>query len=465
MAKRSTSIPATVRAKPVEADGAVLKTRSDRVTTEPTIENQPYQLLPPLSDDEYRALKADIAVHGVLVAVEVDDQGHIIDGHHRVQAWQELRAEGNRVPNYPRVVRLFTSEADKLAHALVLNLARRHLTRAQRRELVVRLREQGWSLRRIATVVGINEKTARNDLNEIADNSAISLPDRVERKGGGSYPARRRKTGPSIFVLSDRDARRAAEALRDIDDGPSRTIGLARAEKRARKANLVRMRSVAAKGPSKHSGDQWELRTGDFREVLADLADQSVDAIVTDPPYGHSHVSLYEDLAAFSLRVLKPGRLAVVYAGQLYLDKAVAMLARGGLTYTWLGINVLNGQRAKVPARKASNGYRCVLIYSAGIYEPRGWLNDVAIAEGRGRPTERPLHPWQQALEPVRHWVRQVSQPGELVVDPMLGSGTTVVAAMLEGRRFLGCDIDPGGVETTRRRLVKLVEDDEGKGA
>ncbi len=92
-AKSLTSIPATMRAKPVEADGAVLKTRSDRVTTEPAIENQPYQLLPPLSDDEYRALKADIAVHGVLVAVEVDDQGHIIDGHHRVQAWQELRGD------------------------------------------------------------------------------------------------------------------------------------------------------------------------------------------------------------------------------------------------------------------------------------------------------------------------------------------------------------------------------------
>lgn len=59
--------------------------------TKPTIENQPYQLLPPLSDDEYATLKADIAVHGVLVAVEMDDQGHIIDGHHRVQAWREIR--------------------------------------------------------------------------------------------------------------------------------------------------------------------------------------------------------------------------------------------------------------------------------------------------------------------------------------------------------------------------------------
>jgi DNA modification methylase len=78
------------------------------------------------------------------------------------------------------------------------------------------------------------------------------------------------------------------------------------------------------------------------------------------------------------------------------------------------------------------------------------------FAEGRGGPEERPLHPWQQALEPVRHWVRQVSEPGELVVDPFLGSGTTAVAAVMEGRRFIGCDSDPGCVETTRRRLEEL---------
>ncbi len=74
------------------------------------------------------------------------------------------------------------------------------------------------------------------------------------------------------------------------------------------------------------------------------------------------------------------------------------------------------------------------------------------------------MHPWQQALEPVRHWIRQVSETGELIVDPFIGSGTTAVAAVMEGRRFIGCDIDAGCVETTRRRLVELAarsENDE----
>jgi hypothetical protein len=210
-----------------------------------------------------------------------------------------------------------------------------------------------------------------------------------------------------------------------------------------------------------HAGESWELRTGDFREVLADLADQSVDAVVTDPPYNNDGVPLYEPLGTFALRVLKPGRLAVVYAGHLQLDREMELLARGGLTYMWHGANMLRGRHTRVRVRMVFGQHRSVLLYSAGPYRPRTWLNDVAFAEGRGGPEERPLHPWQQALEPVRHWVRQVSEPGELIVDPFLGSGTTAVAVVMEGRRFIGCDIDPGCVETTRRRVVELAEGSE----
>ena len=76
-------------------------------------------------------------------------------------------------------------------------------------------------------------------------------------------------------------------------------------------ANLTRMRIEAAAGPSEHTGEAWELRTGDFRVVLADLANQSVDAIVTDPPYDNEGVPLYEPLGAFAAsraEARSPGR-------------------------------------------------------------------------------------------------------------------------------------------------------------
>ena len=130
-----------------------------------------------------------------------------------------------------------------------------------------------------------------------------------------------------------------------------------------------------------------------------------------------------------------------------------ADLEDGGLTYVWHGVNLLNGRRTKIRGRMVNGRHRSVLLFSAGPYEPRKWIHDTFVAEGRGGPEARPLHPWQQAVEPVTHWVRMTSEPGELVFDPFLGSGTTAVAAIGAGRRFLGGDIEAGNVATARERL------------
>ena len=102
--------------------------------------NRSYQIMPPLTAAEYAALKADIAAHGVQVAVELDEAGNVLDGHHRVRACQELG-----IANYPSLVRVGLTEEQKIEHALALNLVRRHLTTAQRRALGLKLRQRGWS--------------------------------------------------------------------------------------------------------------------------------------------------------------------------------------------------------------------------------------------------------------------------------------------------------------------------------
>jgi site-specific DNA-methyltransferase (adenine-specific) len=56
---------------------------------------------------------------------------------------------------------------------------------------------------------------------------------------------------------------------------------------------------------------------------------------------------------------------------------------------------------------------------------------------------EKTPHPTQKPLELVRRLVAAASRPGDLVVDPFAGSGTTFVACEALGRRWLGCEIDP----------------------
>ncbi len=108
-----------------------------------------YQLMPDLQQEEYEALKADIAERGVMVPLEYDEQGNLLDGHHRLRACQELG-----VTSWPRMVRAGLSEDEKQEHVLALNLDRRHLDREQRRELVAKLRGGGWTTTKIAERLG-----------------------------------------------------------------------------------------------------------------------------------------------------------------------------------------------------------------------------------------------------------------------------------------------------------------------
>jgi len=69
-----------------------------------------YQVLPELTPIEYEALKSDIAQRGVLVPIDVDEKGEILDGHHRVRAWNELQEGGIEVPSAV-LTKLFCNKA------------------------------------------------------------------------------------------------------------------------------------------------------------------------------------------------------------------------------------------------------------------------------------------------------------------------------------------------------------------
>ena len=90
-----------------------------------------FQVLPPLSAEDYAALKSSIAARGVLVPVDYDEEGNILDGHHRGQICSELG-----ITTWPKLIRKDLTDTEKRTHARQLNLARRHLDQAARRTLI-----------------------------------------------------------------------------------------------------------------------------------------------------------------------------------------------------------------------------------------------------------------------------------------------------------------------------------------
>jgi len=115
-----------------------------------------YQVMPPLSDADYQALKCDIDAAGVLIPVEYDEDGNILDGHHRVKICAELG-----ITDWPKFIRKGLSEEGKFAHARQLNIARRHINQAQKRALIADQLKATPHLANIviARMLGVDHKT------------------------------------------------------------------------------------------------------------------------------------------------------------------------------------------------------------------------------------------------------------------------------------------------------------------
>ena len=63
------------------------------------------------------------------------------------------------------------------------------------------------------------------------------------------------------------------------------------------------------------------------------------------------------------------------------------------------------------------------------------------------------LHPTQKPLSVLTPLIRSFSRPGDVVLDPLCGCGSTLLAAKLQGRRSIGIELDPAYCDIARDRL------------
>ena len=139
-----------------------------------------FQTMPPLSPDEYASLEQSIIEHGILVPVLVDENGTVIDGHHR----QKIAVENDL--RCPVEVRGGLSEADKRTLSISLNVDRRQLTREQRRAIIeASLKaDPGLSNREQGRRVGVVDKTVGSVRRELEATAEIPQSDvRVSADG------------------------------------------------------------------------------------------------------------------------------------------------------------------------------------------------------------------------------------------------------------------------------------------
>ena len=67
-------------------------------------------------------------------------------------------------------------------------------------------------------------------------------------------------------------------------------------------------------------------------------------------------------------------------------------------------------------------------------------------------------HEWAQSIKEALHSIQGITRPGDLVVDPFMGSGTTGIAALMTNRRFTGIEIDVDKYSIAKARLQKYLD-------
>jgi site-specific DNA-methyltransferase (adenine-specific) len=254
------------------------------------------------------------------------------------------------------------------------------------------------------------------------------------------------------------------------------------------------------------------LTHGDCLSVMTTLADRSIDAIIADLPYASSGLPWDQMIPLAPLweqfhRLLKPTGVVVLTASQPF-SAALVVSSPDWFKYAlvWEKTKKTGFQHAK---QKPLKNHEDILVFSPGTtigphrskrqmtYNPQNLVElpepVLARNSGMGRtlrnegkhyagkvfrqvsqthsnyPTSvlkfgshakahgEASHPTQKPLELMRYLVRTYSNPGATILDCAMGSGTTGVAAVLEGRQFIGIEKDMGYFEMAKDRLMRTI--------
>lgn len=208
------------------------------------------------------------------------------------------------------------------------------------------------------------------------------------------------------------------------------------------------------------------LYLGDCRDILPTLG--KVDVVISDPPYsanthkmaktnqgaGHGRKLVSFD-ALTDADFLHVASLALAASDGwvvMTCDYRHAALLYAAPEFVRLGVWVKPNPMPQISADRPGQGFEAVAILHTGG-RPKKWNRGggagvwtFPVMNGAEVPTQKPL-----AL--LAAFIADFTQPGETICDPFAGSGTTGVAALAQGRKFIGIEADPTHFDVARRRL------------
>ena len=198
--------------------------------------------------------------------------------------------------------------------------------------------------------------------------------------------------------------------------------------------------------------DNVKLLHASCAELHQHVESDSVDIILTDPPYKPDTLSCYRDLAKFATYALKPGGVLLAMSGTSHLPQVMEYLCNTeGLNYHWMLNYMMPGGNLRFHTRAVRMGWKPVIWLVKGESDGTDRFDVVEAPILVAQDTR--YHEWGQNEGGFKKLLDLFAFPGRLVCDPFLGGGTTAVVARAAGCAFIGADIDEQCIAITESRL------------
>jgi adenine-specific DNA-methyltransferase len=207
-----------------------------------------------------------------------------------------------------------------------------------------------------------------------------------------------------------------------------------------------------------------QIHLGDCTQVMQNIAPNSVDLIVTDPPYlvnyrDRSGRSIANDIQSDWLepsfkemhRVLRDNSFAISFYGYTQTDKFMQAFKKAG--FQVIGHFVFAKHYASRKGFTEARHECAYLLAKGNPRKPRNVLPDVMPW---GKYTGNKFHPTQKPLEVLRALIKSYSEIGDVVLDPFAGSGSTALAAHQLRRSWIGIEMDATYHSNAVNRLTSI---------
>lgn len=219
----------------------------------------------------------------------------------------------------------------------------------------------------------------------------------------------------------------------------------------------------------------YTIQCGDCKNLLKDIPSESIDLIITDPPYGMNYhqygkkdkgkFGLYDDETFFQNlekpiieceRILKEGSAIYCFCSSHNVDQFVSLFKR---LFKFKSLLVWVKNNWSAGDLKGDYGTKTEFIIYAvkGRHLLNGKRNH-NVLEYKRIPPSKQYYPFEKPVEMLEFLIKKSSTYGDTVLDPYMGSGSTIVACENLGRKGIGFELKPEVFQIAKNRLVNRLE-------